>query len=169
MQESGISFILSRYGTFSGPRRTGYVIAATFECASIVMSHKSPGRRVAPLRDVFVDHVVTQRSILFFLFPSRLQPIRVHRSLQIYVRDLQSGIFPHIPSFMAPFSLVVLLYASARVALAHVLPRQIGNAFFDPTHGGGSWLDNAGDGLGEPLNVIHSFSGCYSLRATTIY
>ena len=26
-------------------------------------------------------------------------------------------------------------------------------AFFNPTDNGGSWLDNAGDGLGEPLNV----------------
>lgn len=25
--------------------------------------------------------------------------------------------------------------------------------FFDPIPGGGSWLDNAGNGLGEPLNV----------------
>jgi hypothetical protein len=70
---------------------------------------------------------------------------------------------------MAPFSLVVLLYASARVARAHVLPRQLGEAFFNPTHGGGSWLDNTSNGLGEPLNVMHSFSGFYSLRATTIY
>lgn len=25
--------------------------------------------------------------------------------------------------------------------------------FFNPVQGGGSWLDNAGDGFGEPLNV----------------
>ncbi|KAI0081858.1 hypothetical protein K474DRAFT_1586636 [Panus rudis PR-1116 ss-1] len=31
-----------------------------------------------------------------------------------------------------------------------------GVAFFDPTKGGGSWLDNAGGGGGEPLNVIVS-------------
>ncbi|THG95180.1 hypothetical protein EW145_g8007 [Phellinidium pouzarii] len=29
-------------------------------------------------------------------------------------------------------------------------------AFFNPANGGGSMLDNAGDGLGEPLNVIIS-------------
>jgi len=29
-------------------------------------------------------------------------------------------------------------------------------AFFDPTQGGGSWLNNAGSGGGEPLNVIIS-------------
>lgn len=28
--------------------------------------------------------------------------------------------------------------------------------FFDPVKGGGSWLDNAGDGFGEPLNVVIS-------------
>ncbi|KAI0342046.1 hypothetical protein BDW22DRAFT_229415 [Trametopsis cervina] len=28
--------------------------------------------------------------------------------------------------------------------------------FYDPTTLGGSWLDNAGDGLGEPLNVVIS-------------
>ena len=30
--------------------------------------------------------------------------------------------------------------------------------FFNPVAGGGSWLDNAGNGLGEPLNV--SFLRC---------
>jgi hypothetical protein len=29
-------------------------------------------------------------------------------------------------------------------------------AFIDPTKGNGSWLDNSGNGLGEPLNVIRS-------------
>ena len=29
-------------------------------------------------------------------------------------------------------------------------------AFFDPIVGGGSWLDNAGSGGGEPLNVSAS-------------
>ncbi|THH29455.1 hypothetical protein EUX98_g4741 [Antrodiella citrinella] len=29
-------------------------------------------------------------------------------------------------------------------------------AFFNPVNGGGSWLDNAGVGVGEPLNVIIS-------------
>lgn len=28
-----------------------------------------------------------------------------------------------------------------------------GVAYYDPTAGGGSMLDNAGDGYGEPLNV----------------
>jgi hypothetical protein len=97
--------------------------------------------------------------------PSELQPIRVHLSSQIYVR----GVFLHIPSFMAPFCLAVMLYASARVALAHVLPRQLDVAFSDPAQGGGSWLDNTGNGLGEPMNVTHSFSGCHSSRATTIF
>ena len=29
-------------------------------------------------------------------------------------------------------------------------------AFFDPTANGGSWLNNANDGYGEPLNVSAS-------------
>ncbi|KAJ4496167.1 hypothetical protein C8J55DRAFT_545450 [Lentinula edodes] len=40
-------------------------------------------------------------------------------------------------------------------ALSLVTPRQ-GVDFFDPTANGGSLLDDAGDGLGEPLNVIIS-------------
>lgn len=31
------------------------------------------------------------------------------------------------------------------------------NAFFNPVDGGGSWLDNAGSGGGEPLNVSALF------------
>ena len=31
-------------------------------------------------------------------------------------------------------------------------------AFIDPTLRDGSWLDNAGNGLGEPLNVTDSYA-----------
>ncbi|KAF5392697.1 hypothetical protein D9757_000987 [Collybiopsis confluens] len=37
-----------------------------------------------------------------------------------------------------------------------VTPRQAAGAFFNPTENGGSMLDDAGNGLGEPLNVIIS-------------
>lgn len=30
------------------------------------------------------------------------------------------------------------------------------NGFADPTNGGGSWLTNANDGFGEPINVVVS-------------
>jgi hypothetical protein len=52
------------------------------------------------------------------------------------------------------FALVGLLCTQA--ALADVLSRQPTPGFFNPSIGGGSWLDNAGNGLGEPLNVIFS-------------
>lgn len=47
------------------------------------------------------------------------------------------------------------------VALAGPHPRQADNvAFFSPAQGGGSQLDNAGNGFGEPLNVKKlSFNG----------
>jgi hypothetical protein len=67
----------------------------------------------------------------------------------------------------ARFALIVLLCVQA--ALSHILSRQPALGFFDPSNGGGSWLDNAGNGLGEPLNVIHSPSSCPPLRVTTVY
>ncbi|EKM54345.1 uncharacterized protein PHACADRAFT_162725 [Phanerochaete carnosa HHB-10118-sp] len=51
-------------------------------------------------------------------------------------------------------SALIILAAS----LANAGPSQV-NAdvgFFDPTANGGSWLDNAGDGFGEPMNVVIS-------------
>jgi len=49
------------------------------------------------------------------------------------------------------------LVALALVAQAATLPpRGNGQGYFPPTQGGGSLLDNAGDGAGEPLNVIIS-------------
>ncbi|KAI5114719.1 hypothetical protein M0805_006933, partial [Coniferiporia weirii] len=38
----------------------------------------------------------------------------------------------------------------------HAIPDTEAVAFFNPTDGGGSLLDDAGGGLGEPLNVIIS-------------
>lgn len=55
---------------------------------------------------------------------------------------------------MARFALIPLLCAQA--VLGHVLSRGLAVGFVNPTLGGGSWLDNAGNGLGEPLNVIIS-------------
>lgn len=54
--------------------------------------------------------------------------------------------FLHRPIFAAAFaSLFPLGFGS---------PLQVrGVAYYDPTANGGSMLDNAGDGLGEPLNV----------------
>lgn len=45
---------------------------------------------------------------------------------------------------------VLLAALAAPVALA--APSAM-LAFFDPTANGGSWLNNANDGYGEPLNV----------------
>ena len=38
-----------------------------------------------------------------------------------------------------------------------------GVAYYNPTAGGGSMLDNAGDGYGEPLNVWFGFF-CFRFR-----
>lgn len=59
---------------------------------------------------------------------------------------------------MARFYLAALLCAHATLGFGLPKPRSSGLDFFDPRQGGGSWLDNAGDGLGEPLNVKLSFS-----------
>lgn len=40
-------------------------------------------------------------------------------------------------------------------------------ALFDPVNGGGSWLDNAGDGFGEPLNVKHTYASAVASPALT--
>ncbi|KAJ3893800.1 hypothetical protein GG344DRAFT_74615 [Lentinula edodes] len=53
--------------------------------------------------------------------------------------------------FLPLFAFVAVLPC----ALSLVTPRQ-GVDFFDPTANGGSLLDDAGNGLGEPLNVIIS-------------
>ncbi|KAI0256199.1 hypothetical protein BJV78DRAFT_1273107 [Lactifluus subvellereus] len=55
---------------------------------------------------------------------------------------------------MARFALVPLLCAQA--VLGHVLSRRLAVDFVNPATGGGSWLDNAGNSLGEPLNVVIS-------------
>ena len=39
--------------------------------------------------------------------------------------------------------------------------------FYNPTGGGGSMLDNAGDGLGKPLNVLFRVFCCYCLLLTS--
>ena len=48
---------------------------------------------------------------------------------------------------MVPFSLALL---AVPVSLAASLSKV---AYYDPTANGGSWLDVAGDGVGEPMNV----------------
>jgi len=50
---------------------------------------------------------------------------------------------------------VLIFTAQIFPSLAAAFRRQT-DGFFDPTPGGGSMLDNAGNGLGEPLNVIIS-------------
>lgn len=47
-------------------------------------------------------------------------------------------------------ALLLALFAPA------VLASPSASAFFAPTAGGGSWLDDTGNGLGEPLNVVIS-------------
>ena len=42
-------------------------------------------------------------------------------------------------------------------------------AFFNPVNGGGSWLDNAGDGFGEPLNVSVSTHPVLSRANTDLF
>ena len=49
-------------------------------------------------------------------------------------------------------TLLSLLVAASAVVVARPSNSQA-VAYYDPTAHGGSWLDNAGDGLGEPLNV----------------
>ena len=46
-----------------------------------------------------------------------------------------------------------VLFFGATLAFARPSSVDADVAFFDPTANGGSWLDNAGDGFGEPLNV----------------
>ncbi|KIK55595.1 hypothetical protein GYMLUDRAFT_230956 [Collybiopsis luxurians FD-317 M1] len=52
--------------------------------------------------------------------------------------------------------LLVTLLAALPYVYSLVTPRQAAGAFFNPTENGGSMLDDAGNGLGEPLNVIIS-------------
>ncbi|KAK0438332.1 uncharacterized protein EV420DRAFT_1623280 [Desarmillaria tabescens] len=53
--------------------------------------------------------------------------------------------------------MLTVLIVLAPLALALQLPIQPGSVdFYDPNLNGGSMLDNAGGGLGEPLNVIIS-------------
>lgn len=63
---------------------------------------------------------------------------------------------PHPPS--SPLVTTMLSFFLPLVfgtCLVSARPSKVdGNVgFFDPTAGGGSWLDNAAPGLGEPLNV----------------
>ena len=45
-----------------------------------------------------------------------------------------------------------VFFALLAAPFALAAPRGI-VGFYDPTSQGGSWLDNAGDGYGEPMNV----------------
>jgi len=56
--------------------------------------------------------------------------------------------------YCAKFFLVSVCIA-APVVLAGVVSRA-SVSFFNPVSGGGSWLDNAGTGVGEPMNVVIS-------------
>ncbi|KAK7682295.1 hypothetical protein QCA50_014498 [Cerrena zonata] len=60
---------------------------------------------------------------------------------------------------LTTIGVVVALGVVSTVTARTVLPlaKKAGTvAFFDPVAGGGSWLDNAGSGGGEPLNVVIS-------------
>lgn len=46
--------------------------------------------------------------------------------------------------------------------LGPVLHVRCSVAYYSPTAGGGSMLDDAGDGLGEPLNVGFEHFCCYN-------
>lgn len=49
---------------------------------------------------------------------------------------------------------VPVLLALLAAPLAFATPLARGNVgFYDPTANGGSWLDDAGTGVGEPMNV----------------
>jgi len=53
-------------------------------------------------------------------------------------------------------ALIVFVSSALAVPALPTASSQAPVPFFTPTDGGGSWLDNAGNGLGEPLNVIIS-------------
>lgn len=57
--------------------------------------------------------------------------------------------------FMVRFALLVLLSIHATLGISGSLQKRTTSdvAFFDPTQGGGSWLDSGNGALGEPLNV----------------
>lgn len=61
---------------------------------------------------------------------------------------------------LTTIGVVVAVGVVSTVTARAVLPLSTLNkravAFFDPVTGGGSWLDDAGSGGGEPLNVILS-------------
>lgn len=53
-----------------------------------------------------------------------------------------------------------LLFIILAASCAAALPTSSGGVdFVDPTANGGSWLDDAGGGLGEPMNVRSKGSG----------
>jgi len=58
---------------------------------------------------------------------------------------------------MARIAVLSLLFLQAIVGSATIMQVAIGSVpsggFFAPANGGGSMLDDAGNGLGEPLNV----------------
>lgn len=57
--------------------------------------------------------------------------------------------------YMYALGLITVLVAQASLSLAGPLCKRAVD-YYNVTAGGGSMLDNAGDGLGEPLNVIIS-------------
>lgn len=65
-----------------------------------------------------------------------------------------------MPQTLAVILLATIAIPAAVAGFAESLRSRSATAtaavdFFNPVAGGGSWLDNAGGGLGEPLNVSH--------------
>ncbi len=60
-----------------------------------------------------------------------------------------------MPQTLAVILLATIAIPAAVAGFAESLRSRAtaGVDFFNPVVGGGSWLDNAGGGLGEPLNV----------------
>jgi hypothetical protein len=61
------------------------------------------------------------------------------------------------------FQLLSALLLASTVVASPAAREASAAAFVDPTTHGGSWLDNAGSGGGEPLNVSCSVTALSSL------
>ena len=60
---------------------------------------------------------------------------------------------PAHPRYCPDSAVMVLVALLFHAALAFAAPIKRATAFFNPADGGGSMLDVAGTGVGEPLNV----------------
>ncbi|KAJ3556175.1 hypothetical protein NM688_g2171 [Phlebia brevispora] len=82
---------------------------------------------------------------------SMLRMAPEQRCGHLYIHGYPPTAFAQLPDdAMLPILLAIL---ATPLALASPTANV---GFFDPTANGGSWLDNAGDGLGEPMNVVIS-------------